>query len=185
MKDFLDLQRQACKTLPHIGVAGRQPNSNPCRKWDHGSVSSPRRIRNRASTSTSPSTRTRRPFAPQSRSAHSPIRYPFQAAPERSSPAQIQGVRQAAPRDTPCATKTKVDWKHRADVPSPRPAVGPTELSSTMRTFASSDHRRRRPVSTISQTTDGASVSKAIHADSQLHPPNSARRPTPDEYLQS
>ena len=63
----------------------------------------------------------------RSRSAHSPIGYPIQAAPEQSSPAQTQGARQAAPRDTPCATKTKADWKSRADAPSPRPAVGPTD----------------------------------------------------------
>src|SRR5712692_9717836 len=60
---LLHLQRQARKALPHVGVAGRQPNPNSGRKWDHGSVSSPRRIRNKASISTSRSTRTRRPFA--------------------------------------------------------------------------------------------------------------------------
>ena len=59
---LLHLQRQARKALPHVGVAGRQPNPNPCRKCDHGSVSSPRRIRSRTSTSTSRSTMTRRPF---------------------------------------------------------------------------------------------------------------------------
>jgi hypothetical protein len=45
------------KALPHVGVAGRRPNPNPCRNWDHGSVSSPRKIRNKASTSTSLLTR--------------------------------------------------------------------------------------------------------------------------------
>src|SRR5665213_1344945 len=60
---LLHLQRQARKALPHVGVTGRQPYPDPCRNRDHGSLSSPRRIRSKASTSTLPSTRTRRPFA--------------------------------------------------------------------------------------------------------------------------
>jgi hypothetical protein len=39
------------------------------------------------------------------------------------------------------------------------------KLSSTIRSFSAADHRRRRPVSTIS---DVASVSKVIHTDNQL-----------------
>jgi hypothetical protein len=41
MKDFLNLQRQACKTLPHVGMAGRQPDSNAARKSNHRRRSCP------------------------------------------------------------------------------------------------------------------------------------------------
>src|SRR5260370_40971565 len=62
---------------------------------------------------------------------------------------------------------------------------GPDRLSSTMRTFASSGHRRRRPVSTISRRLMArVSVRISIPTVSYI-PPNSARRPTPDEYTRT
>src|SRR5438477_6862905 len=57
---LLHLQRQARKALPHVGVAGRQPYPHAARNRNHDSVSSPRIIRSRLSTSTSQSTITRR-----------------------------------------------------------------------------------------------------------------------------
>src|SRR6476469_6673703 len=59
---LLYLQRQARKALPHVGVAGRQLYPHAARNRNHGSVSSPRMMRSRLSTSTSQSTITRRPF---------------------------------------------------------------------------------------------------------------------------
>jgi hypothetical protein len=106
----------------------------------------------------------------RSRSAHSPIRYPFQVAPERSSPAPTQGARQAARAIRLAPRKQKADLKSRADAPSPTRAVGPTDSP-----------RQCEPLPHLIQpstastrvnnlkTTDGPSVSKAIHTDSQLH----------------
>jgi hypothetical protein len=46
---------------------------------------------------------------------------------------------------------------------------GPDRLSSTMRTFASQPSTAPTRLNNLKKT-DGASVSKAIHTDSQLHP---------------
>src|SRR6476659_7507414 len=35
MQNLLDLQRQACKALPHVGVAGRKPHPYAGRERDH------------------------------------------------------------------------------------------------------------------------------------------------------
>jgi hypothetical protein len=99
----------------------RWPNPPPCRKWHHGSVSSPRRTRNKDSTSTSLSTMTRRPFALTMSIRPQPDPLPFQT-PKRSSPAQIRGH----PARYALRHENKAGLKSRADAPSPSPAVGPT-----------------------------------------------------------
>jgi hypothetical protein len=76
---------------------------------------------------------------------------PLQAAPARSSPAQIRQSRQAARRDRPCATQTAPDLEipcRRAVADTSR---GAERLSSTIRSFVASDQRRGRPVSTTSR----------------------------------
>src|SRR5229473_6388293 len=179
---LLHLQRQARKALPHVGVAGRQPNPNPCRKWNHGSVSSPRRIRNKASTSTSLSTRTRQPFALTISIRPQPDPVPFSGGSETI----IAGTNLAGTPSRPARYALRHVNKSWLEIPCRRAVAeasrGPDRLSSTMRTFASSDHRRRRPVSTISRRLMGrVSVRLSIPTVSYI-PANSARRPTPDEY---
>lgn len=65
--------------------------------------------------------------------------------------ASIRTLRQAGPRDTPCARQTAAGWKSRDAAPSPMPATEPD--SSPRRSAASPPptHRCRRPVSTISR----------------------------------
>ena len=59
---------------------------------------------------------------------------------------------------------------------------GPEKLSSTIRSFSAADHRRRRPVSTISRRLIWrVSVRSSIPTIS-YRPANSTRRPTSDEY---
>ena len=45
---------------------------------------------------------------------------------------------------------------------------GPEKLSSTIRSFSAADHRRRRPVSTISRRLIWRVSVKVIHTDNQL-----------------
>ena len=62
---------------------------------------------------------------------------------------------------------------------------GPEKLSSTIRSFSAADHRRRRPVSTISRRLIWrVSVRSSIPTIS-YRPDNSTRRPTSDEYFAS
>ena len=99
---------------------------------------------------------------------HNPIRHPLQTAPPRSSPVQIQPARQVAPRDTPWATKTKADWKSRADAPSQRqPWTRKALLDDANLCFFRPSTAPTR-VNNL-KTTDRTTVSKAIHTDSQLH----------------
>src|SRR5271168_250819 len=59
---------------------------------------------------------------------------------------------------------------------------GAEKLSSTIRSFSAADHRRRRPVSTISRRLIWrVSVRSSIPTVSYM-PNNSARRPTPSGY---
>src|SRR3954469_3339845 len=59
---------------------------------------------------------------------------------------------------------------------------GPEKLSSTIRSFSAADHRRRRPVSTISRRSIWrVSVRSSIPTFS-YRPANSTRRPKSDEY---
>src|SRR5581483_2419011 len=66
MKNLLDLQGQAGKTLPYIGGAGRQPNPNAARESNHRRRSCPDRApitRDSVASSGTPSI-VRRTFAP-------------------------------------------------------------------------------------------------------------------------
>ncbi|MNL39580.1 hypothetical protein D3C87_1618660 [compost metagenome] len=65
LQNLLHPKRQRRKATAHVRIAGRKPDLDPCshRKRIHRSASSPRKTRSSASTSTSRSTITRRPFA--------------------------------------------------------------------------------------------------------------------------
>jgi len=63
LEHFLHAQSQARKATPHVRMARRQPHSHARRERDQRSVSSPRMIRSKTTTSTLWSTITRRPFA--------------------------------------------------------------------------------------------------------------------------
>ena len=63
LQHLLHTQCQRREPAPHIRVARRQPNPNACRDRDHRRASRPWMMRSNASTSTSRSTMTRRPFA--------------------------------------------------------------------------------------------------------------------------
>src|SRR4051794_17831338 len=63
LEHFLHAQSQGRKATPHVRMARRQPHSHARRERDQRSVSSPRMIRSKTTTSTLWSTITRRPFA--------------------------------------------------------------------------------------------------------------------------
>ena len=182
---LLHLQRQAGKALPHIRVARRQPYPHAARNWDHGSVSSPRMIRSRVSTSTSQSTITRRPFALTISIRPQPGPLPFSGC----SATIIAGTN---PRMSPsCPSRYALRQANSSwlEIPCRRAVAdasrGPEKLSSTIRSFSAADHRRRRPVSTISRRLIWrVSVRSSIPTIS-YRPANSTRRPTSDEYVKS
>src|SRR6478609_1579089 len=179
---LLHLQRQACKALPHVSVASRQPYPHAARNWDHGRVSSPRMIRSRVSTSMSQSTITRRPFALTISIRPQPGSLRFSGC----SATIIAGTN---PRMSPsCPSRYALRQANSSwlEIPCRRAVAdasrGPEKLSSTIRSFSAADHRRRRPVSTISRRLMWrVSVRSSIPTIS-YRPGNSARRPTPGGY---
>src|SRR3954470_20778503 len=180
---LLHLQRQACKALPHVSVASRQPYPHAPRNWDHGRVSSPRMIRSRVSTSMSQSTITRRPFALTISIRPQPGSLRFSGC----SATIIAGTN---PRMSPsCPSRYALRQANSSwlEIPCRRAVAdasrGPEKLSSAIRSFSAADHRRRRPVSTISRRLIWrVSVRSSIPTIS-YRPANSTRRPTSDEYF--
>ena len=166
---LLHLQRQARKALPHVGVAGRQPYPHAARNRNHGSVSSPRMIRSRLSTSTSQSTITRRPFTltisirrqPSPMTLFRLLRHDHRrhesgnvAKPTfaiRLAPGEQQLVGNPMPtrrrRCQPRSRKTLLDYPQLL---CGRPSTAATRVNNF-------------------KPTDMASVSKVIHTDNQLH----------------
>src|SRR3954465_5009555 len=181
---LLHLQRQARKALPHVGVTGRQPHPDAARNWDHGRVSSPRMIRSRVSTSMSQSTITPRPFA---------LTISLQPHPGslRFSGCSATIIAGTNPRVSPsCPSRYALRQPNSSwlEIPCRRAVAdasrGPEKLSSTIRSFSAADHRRRRPVSTISRRLIWrVSVRSSIPTIS-YRPANSTRRPTSDEYVE-
>ena len=144
--------------------------------------SSPRKIRSSVSTSTSQSTITRRPFAITISIRRQSVPVPFSGCsgtitagtnpPMSLSRTARYALRQANSSwlEIPC---------RRAVADASR---GAEKLSSTIRSFSAADHRRRRPVSTISRRLIWrVSVRSSIPTVSYM-PNNSARRPTPSGY---
>jgi hypothetical protein len=89
-------------------------------------------------------------------------------------------------QDAPARYALRHENKSWLEIPCRRAVAeasrGPDRLSSTMRTFTSSGHRRRRPVSTISRRLMGrVSVRLSMPTVSYISH-NSTRRPPPDEY---
>ncbi|GJD98777.1 hypothetical protein GMJLKIPL_0688 [Methylobacterium isbiliense] len=155
---FLDLQRQARKAPPHIRMPGGQPNSDACRDRDHRSPSASR-TRASAAESTSASTMTRQPCA--STISIRPLLAPGDSTREGGVDAAGGSGATIAGTKVPGAAASRSSLSFRRQVKSCaretpcRRAVaeisrGPARLSRTIRTFSSSDQRRRRPVSTIS-----------------------------------
>src|SRR5436190_6952936 len=182
---LLHLQRQARKALPHVGVTGRQPHPDAARNWDHGRVSSPRMIRSRVSTSMSQSTITRRPFALTISIRPQPGSLRFSGC----SATIIAGTNPRVSPSCPSRYALRQPNSSWLEIPCRRAVAdasrGPEKLSSTIRSFSAADHRRRRPVSTISRRLIWrVSVRSSIPTIS-YRPANSTRRPTSDEYLLS
>ena len=148
---LLNLQRQAGKPLPHVSVTRRQPHPHAARERDHGNVSSPRMTRNSISTSTLQSTTTRRPFALtiSMRPRSGPV--PFSGCSGAITAGTNAGVSPSRPSRY-ALRQANMSW---LEIPCRRAVTdairGPEKLSSTIRSFSSSLHRRRRPVSTISR----------------------------------
>src|SRR3954469_13585455 len=179
---LLHLQRQARKALPHVGVTGRQPDPHAARNRDHGSVSSPRMIRSSISTSTSQSTITRRPFAITISIRRQPVAVPFSGCSGTITAGTNPGMSPSRPSRYALRQANR-SW---LEIPCRRAVAdasrGAEILSSTIRSFSAADHRRRRPVSTISRRLIWrVSVRSSIPTIS-YRPGNSTRRPTSDEY---
>jgi hypothetical protein len=124
----------------------------------------------------------RRPFALTISIRPQPDPVPFSGGSETI----IAGTNPGGTPSRPARYALRHENKSWLEIPCRRAVAeasrGPDRLSSTMRTFASCSHRRRRPVSTISRRLMGrVSVRLSIPTVSYI-PPNSARRPTPDEY---
>src|SRR3954447_17730842 len=182
---LLHLQRQACKALPHVRVASRQPYPHAARNRNHGSVSSPRMIRSSVSTSTSQSTITRRPFAITISIRRQPVPVPFSGC----SGTIIAGTNPGMSPSRPSRYALRQANRSWLEIPCRRAVAnasrGAEKLSSTIPSFSAADHRRRRPVSTISRRLIWrVSVRSSIPTIS-YRPGNSARRPTPGGFLQS
>src|SRR5271167_910283 len=179
---LLYLQRQARKALPHVGVAGRQPYPHAARNRNHGSVSSPRMIRSRLSTSTSQSTITRRPFTLTISIRRQPSPVTFSGC----SGTITAGTNPAMSPSRPSRYALRQANSSWLEIPCRRAVAdasrGTEKLSSTIRSFSAADHRRRRPVSTISSRLIWrVSIRSSIPTISYM-PDNSARRPTPSGY---
>src|SRR6478735_3419809 len=182
---LLHLQRQACKALPHVSVASRQPYPHAARNRNHGSVSSPRMIRSRVSTPTSQSTITRRPFALTISIRLPPSPLTFSGC----SGTITAGTNPAMSPSRPSRYALRQANSSWLEIPCRRAVAdasrGAEKLSSTIRSFFAADHRRRRPVSTISRRLMWrVSVRSAIPTIS-YRPGNSARRPTPGGYTET
>src|SRR5882757_8469536 len=179
---LLHLQRQACKALPHVSVASRQPYPHAARNRNHGSVSSPRMIRSSVSTSTSQSTITRRPFAITISIRRQPVPVPLSGC----SGTIIAGTNPGMSPSRPSRYALRQANRSWLEIPCRRAVAdasrGAEKLSSTIRSFSAADHRRRRPVSTISRRLMWrVSLRSSIPTISYI-PDNSARRPTPGGY---
>src|SRR5882757_1725777 len=179
---LLHLQRQARKALPHVSVASRQPYPHAARNRNHGSVSSPRMIRSSVSTSTSQSTITRRPFAITISIRRQPVPVPFSGC----SGTIIADTNPGMSPSRPSRYALRQANRSWLEIPCRRAVAdasrGAEKLSSTIRSFSAADHRRRRPVSTISRRLMWrVSLRSSIPTISYI-PDNSARRPTPGGY---
>jgi hypothetical protein len=151
----------ALHIIPHVGVAGRQPYPHAARNRNHGSVSSPRMIGSRLSTSTSQSTITRRPFTLTISIRRQPSPVTFSGcsgtitagtnpAMSPSRPSRY-ALRQANSSwlEIPCR-RAVADASRGAEKLCGRPSTAATCVNNF-------------------KPTDMASVSKVIHTDNQLH----------------
>jgi len=167
---LLHLQRQACKALPHVSVASRQPYPHAARNRNHGSVSSPRMIRSSVSTSTSQSTITRRPFAITISIRRQPVPVPFSGC----SGTIIAGTNPGMSPSRPSRYALRQANRSWLEIPCRR-AVADASPRSQNALLDYPQLFRRRPSTAATRVnhfkaTDVASVIKVIHTDNQLHP---------------
>ena len=151
-KRFLDLQRQPVHAAAHVGHPRRQPH--PDIRWNRDHRRSRTAItRARAAASTPASTMMRRPFATMISMR------PIGEAPlsGRVSGMIIAGTKPGARSADPTRSARKARrhvYSKPGEIPCRRAvddtSRGPLKLSPTIRSFSSSDQRRRRPVSTTS-----------------------------------
>ena len=139
-------------------------------------------IRSRVSTSMSQSTITRRPFALTISIRPQPGSLRFSGC----SATIIAGTNSRVSPSCPSRYALRQPNSSWLEIPCRRAVAdasrGPEKLSSTIRSFSAADHRRRRPVSTISRRLIWrVSVRSSIPTIS-YRPANSTRRPTSDEY---
>jgi len=166
-RHLLHLQRQAGKALPHVGVTGRQPNPNPCRQRHHGSVSSPRTIRSRPSTSTAQSTTTRRPFALTISIRPQPGPVAASGCSGTINAGTNPAISPATSHEWPCAKQTAADLRSRSGAPSPTPAADLKTLLHDPKLCRIQPTPAPAGVNNF-KAADLQSISNAIHTDSQL-----------------
>ncbi len=154
---FLHPQCECGESTSHVSIARRQPYPHVLarRKRNHRSASRPRTIRTNASTSTSRPTTTRRPFA-----LTTSIRPASCAGTALATAAASDTI--TAGTNPPTGPSPSRPSRHalrhvcncQVDIPCRRAVAdtcrGPAQLSATIRSFASSVQRRRRPISTTS-----------------------------------
>src|SRR5664280_934185 len=154
-QSLLHQQCQTLHALAHIGVTGRDPDPYACRNRDHRR-SRTSSTRANAVASTPASTMTRRPF-PTIITMH-----PIAGTAGTVGAAGGSGTTVAGTKPVRCASTPFVAGQNNLchcinrerEIPYRRAvdeiARGVCKLSSTIRSFSSSDQRRRRPVSTTS-----------------------------------
>src|SRR5665213_1071760 len=151
---LLHQQRQAIHPFPHVGVAAGNPDPHTSRDRDHrrSRIASTRAS---AAASTPASTIMRRSFpisitmrpvvdALHSAATASPVATTARAKPACCMPASIGSARKTRRHDI--SNDRDIPWRLAVD----EIARGVSKLSNTIRSFSSSDQRRRRPVSTTS-----------------------------------
>ena len=157
----------------------------PRRDRDHGNVSSPRMIRSSISTSMWQSTTTRRPFALSISIRRQPRPGPFFGRSGTSTAGTNAGASPSRPSRYALrqanSSGLEILCRHAVAEASRRPE----KLSSTIRSFSSAVHRRRRPVSTISRRLIWRLSLWLSITTISYGPANSTRRPTPGGYGKS
>src|SRR5262245_25521183 len=172
LERLLNQQCQALVALPHIGVAGRQPNARAARKADHRRLSRTSMTRASAAASTPLSTITRRPpvstisIRPDASTGHDEdgefsggsIRSGNDGRPLVEGSQLITACANIAPLSTSTRRPSRARRRHvnswLADSPFRRAVADtcrrPSWLSLTIRRFSSNVQRRRAPVSITS-----------------------------------
>src|SRR4029450_13541531 len=189
-KGFLHKQGHRVHAATHIGVTGRNPHPYAGRNGDHRGRPSASAATAAFSiaASTVPVIRIRAP------AANSISIAPLLAGPTGPGVAPKSGTTLAGTKPICCAAGScgsgrnnrRQRSSNERETPYRRAVAatwrGACKLSRTVLSFSSSDHRRRRPVSTTSsRSTWALRLSLSIRTVLN-NMPHSARRPSPDGY---